>query len=577
MDTETAGAPGSATAWESTGAEASSGATTTGSTTTGSTTTGSTTTGSTTTGSMTTDSTTTDSTTAVTATTTEGTTGTTDGGTTTTGEWTTGTTDGGTTTTGEGTTGTTDGGTTTTDGSGGSDSGTTTTDGEGEGVECVAEPEDDPDATWSRRFPTDSELTSIYWPDLAVDLSGAIVWGAHFSGPIDLGGGLIDEYWRVFLAKHSDPCTLDWSRVLGGDESPIHNFALTTAANGDVIVVGAFSGAIDFGGATLEATFGIDGVGDVIWYTDDLFIARYSPDGALLWARRFGDDATQRAYDVAVTDEGELIVVGSLRGTVDFGNAVAVADESYDGLVARFTADGEHVWHSTFSAPADVDIFNVDVSAGGLVSIGGLAASGVDFGGGPLLAKDGNWAYVAQFEPTGAHRWSRRVTSGYRVRSLVADDVGALYVAGVTKPDDDVPTDAFLMRFDPDGGYAWIRESAADTSADGRDLALSAAGEAEVVGPFRGTIDFGGGPLTAVDGSTDAFFVRFDPAGEVVLQTQLDTPKGASVLPLAHRFGPAGERVTVGNFRGTVDFGAGPMTSGEQGTRRETFLRRAAP
>ncbi|MCA9660189.1 MAG: hypothetical protein KC486_17725 [Myxococcales bacterium] len=413
------------------------------------------------------------------------------------------------------------------------------------------------------------------WPSVEVDAAGSVILGAHFIGAIDLGAGPIPEdeeavgRWRVFLAKYDGPCALAWDVVISGD-GEIQDLASTPDADGGVIAAGSFFGTLDFGGTTLEATYGIEAVADVLYQTTDLFVARYSPEGALLWARRFGDDAYQRAHDVAITDADEVIVVGGVRGTVDLGNDVIIADERYDGLLAQFTADGEHAWHHTFSAPADVGIFAVDVSAGGLLSISGLAASGVDFGGGPLDVVDETYEYLAQFEPSGEHRWSRRNLPGYEPHGLLADDDGAVYSAGTTKYVQDTPRDAFVIRFDDAGELAWSRESATDGRAEGSDVALAPGGGVELAGFFEGTIDLGGGPATAANFATDLFYARVTPKGDVSATTQLGVESYAEVRPRAHRIGPAGQRVTVGTFTGTVDFGAGPMTSGDEG---EVFLR----
>lgn len=84
------------------------------------------------------------------------------------------------------------------------------------------------------------------------------------------------------------------------------------------------------------------------------------------------------------------------------------------------------------------------------------------------------------------------------------------------------------------------------------------------------SIDLGGGPATAANFATDLFYARVTPKGDVSATTQLGVESYAEVRPRAHRIGPAGQRVTVGTFTGTVDFGAGPMTSGDEG---EVFLR----
>jgi len=399
---------------------------------------------------------------------------------------------------------------------------------------------------------------------------------AYYRGPINLGGGAIETQggWRTLLVKYDTPCEPAWELTFGGKTPSDETWDLTFAldAAGGVVTAGSFSGTIDFGGVTLDATFGIEQVGDALEATSDLFLARYSGEGELQWVRRFGDEASQRAYGVAVTDEDELILVGGVRGTVDLGNAIVSAGQTSDGLLAQFTADGEHVWHSSFGAPADVNIFDVNLNSEGLISIAGLAASGVDFGGGPLEAEDENYEYYAQFEPTGEHRWSRRYLPGFERFGFTVDDDGAVYSTGRKKINFGDPIDVFVLRFDKSGGLSWVRAGGVDIQAKGEAIVLTDEGNVEVAGSMIGTIDFGDGPISSE--SADTFFIGFDPEGSVVSSVLLGAPVGSFAHPYAHRLGPEGERVTAGFFSGTVDFGAGPLSSIDGS---DHFIRRASP
>jgi len=129
-----------------------------------------------------------------------------------------------------------------------------------------------------------------------------------------------------------------WIKQLGGTSADQAR-AVTVGANGDLVVVGYFSGTVDFGGTSLTA------IG-----TPDLFIARYTAAGALLWAKRYGritggPSASAEANAVAVDASGNIAVAGDFWGTADFGTGALVAatnqyGTTLDMFVAKYSSSG---------------------------------------------------------------------------------------------------------------------------------------------------------------------------------------------------------------------------------------------
>ncbi len=115
---------------------------------------------------------------------------------------------------------------------------------------------------------------------------------------------------------------------------------------GDRVLTGRFGAPVAFEpqtGGTVLVPRGTGGAGD-------LFVARYAPSGALVWARRFGDavsgaDRTTLGTGLALTAAGEALVGGKFYGNVDTdpGAALKVLASlgGADGFVFRLTAAGD--------------------------------------------------------------------------------------------------------------------------------------------------------------------------------------------------------------------------------------------
>src|SRR5262249_22259351 len=78
---------------------------------------------------------------------------------------------------------------------------------------------------------------------------------------------------------------------------------------------------------------------------EDVFVARFRPDGTLAWVKRAGGTGSDPALGIAATPGGSCWVTGSFEGTAIFGPGEAgerVLDSSGlgDAFVARYNADG---------------------------------------------------------------------------------------------------------------------------------------------------------------------------------------------------------------------------------------------
>jgi hypothetical protein len=51
----------------------------------------------------------------------------------------------------------------------------------------------------------------------------------------------------------------------------------------------------------------------------DVFVAKLDPTGAVLWSKSFGNVEIQAANGLAVDGNGDVIITGYFRGTINFG------------------------------------------------------------------------------------------------------------------------------------------------------------------------------------------------------------------------------------------------------------------
>lgn len=118
--------------------------------------------------------------------------------------------------------------------------------------------------------------------------------------------------------------------------------------------------------------------------------------------------------------------------------------------------------------------------------------------------------------------------------------------------------DAFVARLDQTGRLVWVRQFGGLDYQSAVRAAMDADGNVVVAGEFFGTSDFGAGPMTSA-GLHDIFVAKLDPSGETLWVRQFGDPTHQYVGDM--EVDGHGNSVLGGVFEGSVDFGNGPLTS----------------
>lgn len=350
---------------------------------------------------------------------------------------------------------------------------------------------------------------------------GGLIVAGSFTQSLTFGGenrGNSPNGEDGFVASFDDAQALRWLvRLDGPGAQAVHALALSD--DGDIFIAGTFDDALSLGDLT------VTGDADTL----DFFVAKLDPAGAPLWATSLGGDPAPLAPDqpachLAAGPDGGVHIAGNFTGTVFLDQNLGEVGPR-DLFVARLDAAGDPVWGHTLGA---VDRYqraaSIAVDANGRTLLAGDLEGEVTLGAITLTA-DGPEpdALVALFDPAGEPLWARRYGSIAEDHADAAtfDAAGDLLVAGrfrgsihfgsedpllssgAVSGDDDL----FLARLLPDGQPLAARSFGASGDQTPTALAVDADGDLLLTGYFRGAVDFGGGPLDALQGD-DVFAVK---------------------------------------------------------------------
>lgn len=240
---------------------------------------------------------------------------------------------------------------------------------------------------WSKKFGDEDNQLGF---SIGTDASNNVLVAGSFAGTLDMGGGELQSaggLYDVFLAKLDPNGAHLWSHRFG-DPNPqdLALKGLSVDATGDVLLFGSFTGTIDMGGGEMQSAL------------TDIFLAKFNGDGAHLWSKRFGDGGVQKSYSVGVDDARNVLLTGFFDGEVNFGGGplASLGDDIY---LAKFSTEGAHLWSKRFGS-VDVDV-GADVASDneGNVFVTGIFASTLDFGDGPLQSAGGKDIFIAKLAP----------------------------------------------------------------------------------------------------------------------------------------------------------------------------------
>ncbi|MCW5804125.1 MAG: hypothetical protein KIT31_17260 [Deltaproteobacteria bacterium] len=234
---------------------------------------------------------------------------------------------------------------------------------------------------------------------VAIDASGDVIVGGRFTNTVDFGGGPLTSAgnFDAFLARYAGATGAHLFSRRFGSTGADQVAVVRVDSNNQIYIVGAFTGTVDFGGATpLTATTSS-------LNATDIFVAKYSLAGAHLWSRAFGGSDDELANAATVNASGDIAIVGSFCGTISFGGpsiSSASTCPSDDVFAARLSgADGSHIASARVGGAANEEGHGVAESADGRFYVTGQFEGFADFGREAFTSRGGLDAFVLGLAP----------------------------------------------------------------------------------------------------------------------------------------------------------------------------------
>lgn len=294
---------------------------------------------------------------------------------------------------------------------------------------------------------------------LAVDANGELAVTGSFQNTMTLGATTLTSAGAedIFVARFDANGELRWAQRNGGTGRD-QGRGVAMDGTGNVIVAGSFSRSASFGSTSL----GSQG-------ESDIFVAKYAgTNGATMWAQRGGGSSMDEANSVTVDQGGTVVVVGRYRGSGSFGGANLTSAGEEDGFVAKYNALGVPQWGATLGGKGYDEATDVAIDVNSNVIVMGTIENTVNFGTIYAASTGDRDIFIARYGVTGIVRWVRTAGSTQRDAgtALAVDGVGNIYVGGhfpgalsigtqtVASAGE---TDAVVIKLNTEGAVNWVR------------------------------------------------------------------------------------------------------------------------
>jgi Beta-propeller repeat len=131
--------------------------------------------------------------------------------------------------------------------------------------------------------------------------------------------------------------TIAFRSSMGIAGSLIKTDAVVTDSTGNDYVTGSFAGRSNFSPSS--------GTSILSNGQTDIFVAKYAPSGALLWAKSFGGPTADQGKAIALDGSGNVFLTGSFSGQVTFNpGSVLTSNAPTNTFVLKLNSSGGFQW-----------------------------------------------------------------------------------------------------------------------------------------------------------------------------------------------------------------------------------------
>ncbi|MDF2437485.1 MAG: hypothetical protein K0Q95_1861 [Bacteroidota bacterium] len=264
---------------------------------------------------------------------------------------------------------------------------------------------------------------------IATDGSGAVYITGSYNNSISLGSAMVSSAGGndVFVLKLSLAGTVQWMKTAGGPSGD-NPGGITVDRAGNAIVTGGYY--------STAMTFGTTVINNVAASNYQIFTAKYSSAGNVLWAQSCGSTTTDVTYNVTTDTASNVYICGYISASFNFGGTALNSTGTTDIFLGKYSPAGAEIWGKCIGGSGTDVAYGVATDGNNNVYISGdIGSSGVNFGNAVLnTTGTGRDIFLAKYNELGTAEWATSVGGSFQDYSFAMDidAAGSVIIAGST-------------------------------------------------------------------------------------------------------------------------------------------------
>ncbi|MEI6694669.1 MAG: gliding motility-associated C-terminal domain-containing protein [Bacteroidota bacterium] len=304
-----------------------------------------------------------------------------------------------------------------------------------------------------------------------------------------------------------------------GAEGNSYSTDICTDHSGNVLITGILLDSLTLGSTTLYS------MGQ-----NDIFIAKYSSSGNLIWAKSTGSSSNEQSLTIKCDTQGNAYISGIFNSSsFSLGNTTLYNSGSDEIFIAKYDANGNVIWAKSIGG-SDSDIcYSITCDNQGSVNIiGAFKSQFINFGSISLTNISNQYNFfIASYDFSGNLIWVKKIdgipgsyadiaTDNYGNIVITGDFWGSSISFSGTTLMNAGQGDLFIAKYDVLGNLQWAKSASTSSMELSTGIATDNSGNIYITGDFYGSTLTIGTTLLLNKGTSDIFIAKYDAMGNVL-------------------------------------------------------------
>ncbi len=354
---------------------------------------------------------------------------------------------------------------------------------------------------------------------MCTDDAGNIYITGSFTSDVTFGSTSMTSFGGsdIFLAKYNELGNLSWVISAGGTLNDVSN-DIGIDSLGNIYITGTFK-ELAFFGATQVQSSGSGATNQ----DQEIFVAKYSTDGDLVWVRTAGGYFDDRGLGIYTEANGDCYVTGSFQGNATFQSHSLLSAGGDDIYTAKINSYGVFEWVNGAGGTSEDFGFEITKDVSGKVISAGTFQNTAAFGGTNLTSLGDDDIFILCHDQYGAQQWVQQAggPQNESVSDITHDYNGFIYLTGSFKATASFGvntltsaglTDIYIAKYSNTGSHQWSYRAGGSGADYGKGLNVDYRNKIYMSGAFSGTAQIDTMNLTSA-GGLDILVAGYTAAG----------------------------------------------------------------